>query len=131
MPKDFILTLTGPDRIGIVDRVTGLVLERGGNVEGSRMARLGGEFAILMLVAMPEGRFESLEADLGALAAEGYRWTTTPARPAEPRPAERAPGRGDYERRFRDLEDKMDRLLRELEQMRRPSTPGTRALLSR
>ena len=50
MQKTFVLTLTGPDRIGFVEKVTGLLLERGGNVETSRMARLGGEFAILMLV---------------------------------------------------------------------------------
>ena len=53
MKRNFVLTLTGPDRIGIVDRVTGLLLDRGGNVETSRMARLGGEFAVLMLVSLP------------------------------------------------------------------------------
>src|SRR3954470_11409295 len=79
MQKNFVLTLTGPDRIGIVDRVTGLVLDRGGNVETSRMARLGGEFAMLMLVSMPEGRFAGLDGDLEGLAAEGYKATTTPA----------------------------------------------------
>ena len=79
MQKNFVLTLTGPDRIGIVDRVTGLLLARGGNVETSRMARLGGEFAVLMFVAMPEGPFAGLGADLEALAAEGYKVGTTPA----------------------------------------------------
>jgi glycine cleavage system transcriptional repressor len=53
MQKTFVLTLTGPDRIGFVEKVTGLLLERGGNVETSRMARLGGEFAILMLAWIP------------------------------------------------------------------------------
>lgn len=77
--KHFILTLTGRDRIGIVDRVTGLILERGGNVETSRMTRLGGEFAVLMLVTMPEARFAGLDDDLGELTAEGYKVTTTPA----------------------------------------------------
>src|SRR5262249_43713723 len=79
MQKNFVLTLTGPDRIGIVDRVTGLLLDRGGNVETSRMARLGGEFAILMLVSMPEERFAGLDEDLERLAAQGYKATTTPA----------------------------------------------------
>src|ERR1700728_3500221 len=78
MQKNFVLTLTGPDRIGIVDRMTGLLLDRGGNVETSRMARLGGEFAILMLVAMPEDRIAGLDVDLKALAALGYKVTTTP-----------------------------------------------------
>ena len=53
MRVNFVLTLTGPDRIGIVENVTGLLVARGGNVEVSRMARLGGEFAILMLVSIP------------------------------------------------------------------------------
>jgi len=53
MKRNLVLTLTGPDRIGIVEKVTGLLLERGGNVETSRMARLGGEFAVLMLVSLP------------------------------------------------------------------------------
>jgi glycine cleavage system transcriptional repressor len=80
MPSTFVLTLTGPDRIGIVDRVTGLLLARGGNVETSRMARLGGEFAVLMLVAMPGDSFAGLERELEALAAEGYKVTATPSR---------------------------------------------------
>jgi glycine cleavage system transcriptional repressor len=78
MQKNFVLTVTGPDRIGIVERVTGLLFGQGGNVETSRMARLGGEFAILMLVSMPEDRIAALDADLEALVAEGYKLTTTP-----------------------------------------------------
>jgi glycine cleavage system transcriptional repressor len=77
MPTNFVLTVTGPDRIGIVERVTGLLAERGGNVEVSRMARLGGEFAMLMLVAIPEGRIAGLDGELAGLAADGYKVTTT------------------------------------------------------
>jgi glycine cleavage system transcriptional repressor len=79
MPRNFVLTLTGPDRIGIVEQVTGLLLARGGNVETSRMARLGGEFAILIYVAMPEEPFPGLDADLESLIAQGYKVTMTPA----------------------------------------------------
>lgn len=79
MVRHFVLTLTGPDRIGIVDRVTGIVLARLGNVETSRMARLGGEFAVLMLVSMPGEQFAGLGHDLESLIAEGYRVTTTQA----------------------------------------------------
>lgn len=76
---NFVLTLTGPDRIGIVDEVTGLLLRRGGNVETSRMARLGGEFAVLMLVAMPDETFAGLGHDLEHLIARGYKVTTSRA----------------------------------------------------
>jgi glycine cleavage system transcriptional repressor len=79
MRSNFVLTLTGPDRIGIVDTVTRLLLDRGGNVETSRMARLGGEFAILMLVSMPAEQFAGLEEDLEGLTAQGYKVTTTQA----------------------------------------------------
>jgi glycine cleavage system transcriptional repressor len=78
MQKNFVLTVTGPDRIGIVERVTGLLFERGGNVELSRMARLGGEFAMLLLVAIPENHIPGLDGDLELLAADGYKVTTTP-----------------------------------------------------
>jgi glycine cleavage system transcriptional repressor len=77
MQKNFVLTVTGPDRIGIVERVTGHLFAQGGNVETSRMARLGGEFAILMLVSIPEDRIAALDVDLEALAAIGYKVTTT------------------------------------------------------
>jgi glycine cleavage system transcriptional repressor len=80
MQTDFVLTLTGPDRIGIVDEVTGLLLERGGNIGTSRMARLGGEFAVLMMVSMPSEQFSGLDEGLVDLTAQGYKVTTTPAR---------------------------------------------------
>ena len=79
MQRNFVLTLTGPDRIGIVDEVTRLLLDRGGNVETSRMARLGGEFAILMLASLPTEQFAGMETDLEGLTARGYKATTTRA----------------------------------------------------
>src|SRR4051812_799034 len=78
MHSQFVLSLTGPDRIGIVERVTGLLLERGGNVETSRMARLGGEFAVLMLVSMPGDRFAGLDDHFAGLVVAGYKVTTSP-----------------------------------------------------
>jgi glycine cleavage system transcriptional repressor len=89
MRSHFVLTLSGPDRIGIVDTVTRLLLDRGGNVETSRMARLGGEFAILMRVSLPAEQFAGLEGDLEGLTAQGYKVTTTQA---EPTHAEGHPG---------------------------------------
>lgn len=44
------MTASGPDRPGIVARLSKRVLDCGGNVEVSRMARLAGEFSILMLI---------------------------------------------------------------------------------
>jgi len=56
MAKDIVLTLTGRDRVGIVEEVTGVLLGLGANVGTSRMTRLGGEFAILSLVSLPSSR---------------------------------------------------------------------------
>ena len=77
MPTNLVLTLTGPDRIGIVEEVTRVLLEAVGNVESSRMARLGGEFAVIALVALPSGGIGDIEDALEPLIAAGYRVTVT------------------------------------------------------
>ncbi len=73
-----VFTLSGPDRVGIVDEITRTLLELGANIETSRMARLGGEFAILMLVTLPDGREEQLQRAIDQLLDEGYKVTTVP-----------------------------------------------------
>lgn len=78
MQTSIVLTLTGPDRIGIVEDVTAALLELGGNVENSRMARLGGEFAILMLVTLPQEDAASVSAALTHLTDAGYKLTASP-----------------------------------------------------
>jgi glycine cleavage system transcriptional repressor len=76
MQSNIVLTLTGTDRIGIVEEVTGLLLGLGGNVETSRMARLGGEFAIILLVSFPGDGFQGLETVEKNLAGLGFKVTT-------------------------------------------------------
>ncbi|NJM41861.1 MAG: transcriptional regulator [Anaerolineae bacterium] len=73
---NLVFTLTGTDRVGIVEEVTGLFFDLGGNVETSRMVRLGGAFAMLMLVALPSGQFGELEERLQRLTAQGFKVTT-------------------------------------------------------
>lgn len=77
MRTSIVFTLTGPDRIGIVESVTKMFLDHGGNVETSRMARLGGEFAMLMLVSLLEEQSAGLDGDMDALVARGYKVTTS------------------------------------------------------
>jgi glycine cleavage system transcriptional repressor len=74
---NIVFTLTGPDRIGIVDEVTRMLLEVGGNVETSRMTRLGGVFAILMLVSIPSEEIAGLDKEIATFAAQGYKVTTS------------------------------------------------------
>lgn len=76
MKINIVLTLSGPDRVGIVEAVTGMLLDHGGNVETSRMARLGGEFAILMLASLPAEQLAALEKKMAVLSDRGYKVTT-------------------------------------------------------
>lgn len=46
-----VLTAVGPDRPGLLDELSGQVLDSGCHVGDSRMTVLGDEFAIIMLVA--------------------------------------------------------------------------------
>lgn len=79
MRTDVVLTVTGPDRVGIVEEVSRVLLAAGGNVGTSRMARLGGEFAILMQASIPADLAEGFELAFGDLVAQGYCVSVTSA----------------------------------------------------
>src|SRR5688572_19690161 len=63
-----VFTAVGADRPGIVAELTALLAERGANVADSRMALLGGEFALIVLVAAPPEGIPALRQDLEAAA---------------------------------------------------------------
>ena len=64
-----ILTVVGPDRPGLVRALSEAVAARGGSWLESRMARLAGQFAGIVMVEGPE----SLLDDLQALESQGLR----------------------------------------------------------
>lgn len=72
MPE-FAVTAIGRDRPGIVAAITGALLELDGNVADSQMFNLGGHFAVMLLVQVPDGveigaierRLESVGSELG------------------------------------------------------------------
>lgn len=66
---ELAVTAVGADRPGIIARVTGVLFERGGNLEDSSMTNLGGHFAIMLLVTSPEPPAE-LEAALAEATAD-------------------------------------------------------------
>jgi glycine cleavage system transcriptional repressor len=74
------VTAVGLDRPGIVAAVTGVLLDHGGNLEDTAMTRLGGHFAMVLVVEVPgdEGA-ASLEAAL--TAATGPLGLTVTVRP--------------------------------------------------
>ena len=65
-----VLTAVGPDRPGLVNRISSLIHEAGANLEDSRMAILGGEFALLVLVSGADPEIQRVEQEAGRLEAE-------------------------------------------------------------
>jgi len=62
-----VLTAVGPDRVGIVDDISGAVSAAGCNIEESKMAVLGGEFAVIMLVSGQAASVDSITRSAPAL----------------------------------------------------------------
>ena len=63
-----IITAIGSDRVGIVDDLTTSILEKSCNVEESRMAVLGGEFAVMLLLSGARADIEALIKDSDRIA---------------------------------------------------------------
>lgn len=68
MSKDLVMTAIGEDRPGLVDEVASAVLEAGGNWLESRMCHLGGQFAGILRVRVPEENEALLRASLERLS---------------------------------------------------------------
>jgi glycine cleavage system transcriptional repressor len=71
MTKQLVIAAVGEDRPGLVDQLSGFILDSGCNIADSRMMVLGGEFAVLLLVtgnwnnlAKLEDQLEQIEARL-------------------------------------------------------------------
>ena len=62
-----VLTAVGPDRPGLVSELASAIHGAGANLEDSRMAQLGGEFALLLLVSGPEAAATAVEQVAGPL----------------------------------------------------------------
>src|SRR5215469_8509110 len=49
--EHLILTATGPDEVGLVQKLSRFISSRGCNIEDSKMAVFCGEFAIILLIS--------------------------------------------------------------------------------
>jgi glycine cleavage system transcriptional repressor len=49
-----VVTAIGRDKRGTVEKISGVVVEHHANIEESKMARLGGEFAAIMLLSLSD-----------------------------------------------------------------------------
>lgn len=64
MHSVLVLTVSGPDQSGLVERLAEVVAEHGGNWEHSRMAHLAGRFVGLLQVSVAIDSQQDLEAAL-------------------------------------------------------------------
>jgi glycine cleavage system transcriptional repressor len=72
MRKQLVLTASGHDRVGVVEEMAELIVRFDGNVEASRMVRLGGDLAMLMFVTAPEDKIDGLRAALSEVHYARY-----------------------------------------------------------
>lgn len=84
--KCLVLTAIGPDRPGLVNALSGVIREAGANLEDTRMAQLGGEFALILLVTGSEGALAAVESQEPRiekkLGLTCFSKRTTPSAPA-------------------------------------------------
>jgi glycine cleavage system regulatory protein len=89
MQAPFVMTVLGPDRTGLVESIARLVSEHGGNWLESRMCRLGGEFAGIVRVTVPDDRQAALLQALKGLDGQGLSVVIRPDTAASAPPAGR------------------------------------------
>ena len=82
--RTFVLAVTGRDRPGIVAAVTRALLDHGLNIEDAEMAILRGHFAVMLMLAAPDGFDEAalrgeLELVQAAVPLETVALTEVPA----------------------------------------------------
>ncbi|WP_207061593.1 glycine cleavage system protein R [Motiliproteus sp. SC1-56] len=73
MKTSLVLTLIGPDKPGLVERVSGILVQHQANWQRSSMSRLAGKFAGILIASVDATRTAELLADLEALEGEGLR----------------------------------------------------------
>ena len=75
MTQLIVLSAIGTDRTGVVQDITKVIMGCGGNIEESRMATLGAEFAMLMLVSGNWHTLTKLERQLEKLGGDSLTFT--------------------------------------------------------
>ena len=70
-PKQhLVITAVGPDRVGLVEKLSELLHRESCNIEDSKMAVFCGEFAIILLVSGEPEALERVSKSLDALTAQ-------------------------------------------------------------
>ncbi|MEH6591477.1 MAG: ACT domain-containing protein [Halioglobus sp.] len=81
METSYIVTFIGDDRPGLVESVSSVVEQAGGNWLESRLSQLGGKFAGLVLVTLPAANGDALQNSLKAVSDHRLSVRVTPAGP--------------------------------------------------
>ena len=66
-----VVTVLGDDQAGLVDALSGVITDHGGNWDRSHMASLAGKFAGIVVVTVPDRNADALIAGLGPLESQG------------------------------------------------------------
>lgn len=84
MGTSLVVTVIGNDRLGIVERLSEVVLAAGANWEESRLARLAGKFAGILRISVAANA-DALASALRALTSDGLTVVveSSPEGPAE------------------------------------------------
>ncbi len=71
MQKDhLILTAIGPDRVGLVQKLSDWISRHTCNIEDSKMAAFCGEFAVIILISGDAGNLEKIARSRGEIESE-------------------------------------------------------------
>lgn len=84
--KHIIIKGIGPDKPGIVANISGFVTSNNGNIEESRMIRLGSEFSIIMMISISSQFQENLSKDLESIEGIKFYFTETKKLPTNDTP---------------------------------------------
>jgi len=77
-----VLTVIGADRTGLVEALAREIAALGGNWEESRLVRLAGQFAGVLLVTIETARTDELVSSLRKLDASGLQVSVRPTKAA-------------------------------------------------
>ncbi|MSP40101.1 MAG: glycine cleavage system protein R [Deltaproteobacteria bacterium] len=65
-----ILTAVGPDRIGLVEKISQFIARHGCNIEDSKMAVFCGEFAVIVLISGAANKLSTIASDSREIESE-------------------------------------------------------------
>lgn len=88
--ESLVVTVIGPDKPGVVDALSRVIAAGGGSWEESRMARLAGQFAGMLLVKVPAEGKDALVASLRALGPPSFEVVVALGAPEEERAGRKA-----------------------------------------